>query len=158
MVAVSKELYWIGPLVGIIIVAAQIAWVSHKDPRLNLAELARFAGLLLLVSVTCDTLMMHFGFFKFASNPLHNITSPPWMMVLMIAFAVTFYISGRRLFTRYWQVGVASLIGGSLFYAALGEFSALFLYDKLLDTLLIGVLWAFLLPLCLYVNDFFAHH
>lgn len=154
MIGVSKEWLWFGPAVALLMVIGHL-FIMHHQGR-SLKGFSFFAMLIVAAGITVDTFFMSVGLFKFSANPFHDMVSPPWMMVLWLEVALCLFISAREYFHYVGRMAVSALIGSSLFYAAMGEFSALFKYDPVLDTTLVGLVWALVLPLCLSVHRFVA--
>lgn len=150
MVTVSKEWEWLGPVVTLPVLIILLRWEQRRDPDFTWQGALTLAGLMCVAGVTVDTCMIHMSFFKFAANPWRNIVSPPWMMSLWMAQGVCLYVSGRDYFDHYWQFSLCASLAAAVFYAALGEFGALFHYDRWQDTVTIAVIWAVVLPAVLY--------
>jgi len=147
MIAVSKELLWAGPLVALSLIIIQLAIMRYFDRKLS--GIVPFVLIFMTAGLIIDSILMHTGILTFSASPWHGIISPPWMMVLWLELGIALFISGHHMFKRYFIMGIMALLGASLFYASLGEFGAVFFYDNLLDTALIGLIWALVFPLCL---------
>jgi Protein of unknown function (DUF2878) len=144
----AKQLYLPTYLLAFAMLALHGLWQRRYQPL----RLALWIWLALLASVgfIIDTLLIQLHVIRFQA--LQHQLSPLWMIILWLDFGLLFFSVLSDYFRRYLILGCLSLPGFSIAYAVGARFGA----AQLLlphTALLVGVIWALLLPLCLWVYN-----
>lgn len=135
---------WFGPVIGMIILFTQ--YLFQRFVIKDFAGLISFMLVLTLVGSIIDTLLTQVGWIIFSHNPFDPWLSPPWMMVLWLNFAMVYYSCMQSWWPRYWLLGILSLVGFPWAYITGEIFGAARLVHGLYSSVLIGIIWAVLLP------------
>jgi hypothetical protein len=141
----------IGACIVVAITALQICWQFYF--RLPSHGLLRFVLYLTLLGSSIDTLLLWSGLIKFASNPFTIYFTAPWMSALWFSFAVTIFVTMHRFFKFKLMMSLLALPGFMISYALGAKFGAASFPNGYMTCILIGVIWALLLPLYLFHYD-----
>lgn len=138
----------LGALIVILLVLLQIYWQFKLQK--NTKGLFYFILILTGVGSLIDTFLIWNGIIILASNPFSPYFTSPWMINLWISFAVFMFSTLSYLFSHYFFTAALSFFGFSIAYALGVKMGAAFFPYGYLTSLLIGAIWAILLPLSLY--------
>ncbi len=147
VLSAAHHYYWIGIIISITITSIQYYWQKSIQQASHL--------LLLIVIITTagfcvDSLLVTLNLISFKANPFCIYLSPPWMIGLWINFSIILYVFLKRYFLHYGLLSLFSLFGFPFAYAAGIYLGAASLPKGDIALLLIGVIWATLLPTLLY--------
>lgn len=112
--------------------------------------------LIILLTVTgtiVDTLFLYFKLLHFSANPFNPYFSPPWMITIWFNFSILLFSLARNLFHRYCLMGLLSLIAFPLSYLAGAKLGAASFSLSEMHSIVIGIVWGFLLPFCLFLYN-----
>jgi len=137
----------IGAGIVIAMTAMQIGWQFYY--RLQTQGLLFFVVCLTIIGSGVDTLLLWSGIITFASNPFSIYFTAPWMSSLWASFAVTIFATLYRLFKSSWLMSFLAFFGFMMAYALGAKIGAATLPHGYLSCILIGAIWAVLLPLYL---------
>jgi hypothetical protein len=142
-----------GPVITLIIILLQIVWQTCKQlPWVG--ALVYGIGLALLGGVT-DTFWLDHHFFKFNANPFDPYFSPLWMMSLWLSLGFNLVVLYRRLLRYYLIWGL--ITGPAIIFAywvGVKVGAASLVNNDYWFFILLGVSWAILLPLSLFVYNY----
>ena len=140
---------WISPLIVIACVVLQLYWQHQTGKPLK----GRWLLLTILVSISTliDSALVYKGIVIYSANPFSPYFTSPWMITIWISFTVVLYATLSSLFAHLFLLSFLSCVGFALAFrigASLG--AAFFPYGSNITCLFIGVIWAILLPFCVY--------
>ena len=144
----AQGFYWQACFIILVISGIQI-FCQYK-------VMGQIKGLLPLIFIltffgtVIDTSFLQLKLIHFAANPFNPYFSPPWMLALWFNFSILFFTVLDRFFHLYLMVGILSFIGFPLSYLGGVKLGAAQFLGGNLNSLYIGLVWAFLFPLCLY--------
>ncbi len=144
----SAELYitpWISLLV-LAFVLAHLHTVEGWHQRWPLFATA-------LIGCLFDQLGYSLGWVSFNYHHQWQMLIPLWMIGLWLAFACTLNVSMAWLSNKLWLAAVLGAIFGPISYVIANRLSVVNFPYQSLSMLWIGVEWAILMPLLLYIRS-----
>lgn len=147
----ARQKCWTAFFLIIAVSALQILW--QLKIRNDSKYLFRIVFLLTLIGPIVDTLFLHFKIVYFNANPFYPYYSSPWMIAIWFNFSILFFSLVRNLFRCYSLIGILSLIAFPLSYFAGAKLGAASFPLGSRYCIVIGIVWAFLLPFCLYLYN-----
>ena len=140
-----------GPIVTLIILAAQIFWQSiHQKPYKGAIY---FAISLTLLGSIIDTVFLYAGLIYFNANPFGPYFSAPWMICLWLSFGFNIIILYERWLHHYFIWSIVVLFAIPFAYWVGVEAGAAVLLFSYSFYLYLGLLWALLLPISFYLYN-----
>ncbi len=140
---------YIGPIITLFLLAAQIFWQSmHHKPYRGAIYFA--ISLTILGSIT-DTVWLYRGLVYFNSNPFGPYFSPPWMISLWLSFGLNIIILYEKWLNYYFTWSITVFFSIPLAYWIGVESGAAVLLASYPFYLYLGMLWALLLPFSFYI-------
>ncbi len=138
----AHGLAWIGPVIVILLVGAQLPLVAFPSRQ------AVFIGLVALGGWLLDSSLAAAGMFSFPPGQSWGRLAPVWMAALWANFATTLHLAFDWLRGRYLLAAVLGAIGGPLAYWGGHGLGAIDLAPSLpLALAAIAVEWAVAMPL-----------
>ena len=121
------------------------------------------AELLLLVAaasigIAWESALVAGGLIEYQAGVLIPGLAPYWIVAMWVLFATTLNVSMRWLRSNVWVAGIAGAVGGPLAFVAGNKMGAVTFPDPTLALLVIGIGWAFLLPMLVQVAVRFDGH
>jgi hypothetical protein len=141
----AEGLPWVGVVVGLLVVGLHLG-LAHT-PRTELVII----GLTGLIGGIWETFIVRQGWVEYQGQ-FGGQFPPLWIIALWMAFATTFNVSLRWLQRRYLSAALFGLMGGPLAWYAGMRLSALRLPELQTDLTAIGLGWAVLMPLLLFLT------
>lgn len=144
----AKHQSWIGVGVAITIITIQMLWQYKIAKDTN--ALIRLIVILTLSAILVESLMMSQNIVQYHDNVLAPYLPPPWIIVLWIEFAIVIHAIMKNLWDRPFVLSFLSLLGFPIVYLAGEHLGAATLPYGWQSALIIGVVWAILLPAIVY--------
>jgi hypothetical protein len=146
---VARGHAWLSPLIVMACVGLQLYW--QRQTKRTLEGLWLLLGIVVSISTLIDSILVYTGVVIYSANPFSPYFTSPWMITIWISFTVVLYATLGRLFAHLFVLGVLSLLGFAIAFR-IGESlgAAFFPYGSNITCLFIGVIWAILLPFCVY--------
>jgi hypothetical protein len=139
---------WHGTALAVALIAVHLALASGFLRQLALILLCGVIGLVL------DSLQLRLGVFRFASGATVLWLAPPWDIALWMQFATILPFCLSWLSRRYALATVLGFAGGPLaFYSGERLGGVTFLEPRLLNFLVLGVVWAIAFPSLVWLSD-----
>lgn len=148
MFSAAQNKAWIGIVVGLPIICLQILWQYFIAK--NTKNLLQLLAYITLAGVIIDSAIVSSGLVVYSDNIFAPYISPPWIMVIWAQFALIAQALLDRLASRYVLLSMLCLIGFPLAYFAGARIGAATLAHEWFSALLIGIIWAIVLPLIMY--------
>ncbi len=157
---VIYQICWLGcvfgaanmvPLLGIVLVAAALAWHLYMAPRVG-AEL----GLIIIVAVigaAWDSVLVTAGWLVYPSGTLIQGAAPYWIVALWISFATTFNVSLRWFKRHLLWASLLGAIGGPLAFLAGEQIGGVVFTDHFIGVAMLALGWALLMPLMMIIAN-----
>lgn len=136
------------------ITALQIAWQFYH--RLRTQQLFSFAISLTILGSCVDTVLLWSGCMTLAANPCSPYFTAPWMSALWFSFAVTLFTTLHPLFKSTTLMACLAFFGFMMAFALGAKMGAASFPHGYVTCVLIGTIWAVLLPL--YLSHYTARH
>ncbi len=133
---------WSGPVVGLSLIAIQLFILIKAKQTKGLIQFILIFG---LTGVVVDSILINIGFIVFMANPFTYI-APPWIITIWLSFAIVTFACMKKYFKYLIGLGILSLIGFPLAYAAGLRLEAAFMPLGYPGTLIFGLIWCILLP------------
>ena len=149
IILAARGYAWISPLIVIACVVLQLYW-QHQTGK-PLKGLWLLLTIVVSISTLIDSALVYKGIVIYSANPFSPYFTSPWMITIWISFTVVLYATLSSLFAHLFLLSFLSCVGFALAFrigASLG--AAFFPYGSNMTCLFIGVIWAILLPLCVY--------
>lgn len=140
---------WIGTLSALAIVAYHLSRAGRP-----LAEM-KLIGLALLIGFFWDSLLVSSGLLIYQAGMLNEMIAPHWIIAIWALFASTLNVSLRWLKGHYLIAALFGMAGGPLAYYAGSKLGAVSLLDTFLSLAALGIGWAFIMPLLMFLSDRF---
>ncbi|KTD40535.1 DUF2878 domain-containing protein [Legionella parisiensis] len=140
---------WISSLIAVACVVLQLYW-QHQTGR-TLQGLSLLLAVIVSISTLIDSILVYKGIVIYAANPFSPYFTSPWMITIWISFTVVLYATLSNLFDHLFLLGLLSFVGFTLAFR-IGEHlgAAFFPYGSNTTSLFIGIVWAVVLPFCVY--------
>lgn len=138
---------WFGFSLTVIISLAELYWLKRRYP---VRYLIRFVVGLTFIGCSVDSLLSLSGFITFNAIPWRYALAPPWIIGLWINFSIVYFAFMRHYFLYYKSLAACALIGFPLAYSIGAKFGAAHFTYSLKSSLLIGLIWAILIPIVNY--------
>jgi hypothetical protein len=153
IIGAARQLYLLTYLLAFAMLILHGLWQRRFEPL----RPALWIWLILLAGTgfIMDTLFIQLHVIRFQA--LQHQLSPLWMIILWLDFGLLFFSLSRDYFQHYLILGALSLPGFAIAYAVGARLGA----AQLLlphTALLVGVIWALLLPLCLWLYHCILDH
>lgn len=140
-----------GPLITFAVMLFQTGWeLVHKHSCLRPWA---FALGLTLAAFFVDTFWLHTGMLYFNANPFGAQISAPWILCLWLSFGFYIVVTTEQLMHYYLAWGLLTLISLPFAYWLGVRVGAAIVTKPWLFYPVHGLIWAFLLPACLYVYN-----
>ena len=144
----ANGLFWTGPVIVLIISIIEITWEYQRGHAEGLW--------LFIISVTVlgfiiDTLFFQSGLIIYKTNPWPALFSPAWMIAIWFNVSLMFFACSKLYFNRYMVLSLTGLLGFPIAYSAGARLGAVDLPYGYLSTIIVGIVWAVLLPLVSYL-------
>jgi hypothetical protein len=141
--------FWFGPVVAMALLMLHL--VLRPD---NLAVEMRLIVAAGVLGSAVDTGLALSGYVSFATHAILPWMCPPWMVAVWMVFGSTLRTSLDWLGSRYVLAALFGVLGGPLSYAYGARIGALQLSPPAAAGLLvIGVTWALVVPLLLWLAN-----
>lgn len=141
----AEGLPWAGVVVGLLVVGLHLG-LAHT-PRTELGII----GLTGLIGGVWETFIVRQDWVEYLGQ-FGEQFPPLWIITLWLAFATTFNVSLRWLQRRYLFAALFGLVGGPLAWYAGMRLGALRLPELQTDLTAIGLGWAVVMPLLLFLT------
>ncbi len=139
----SIGLYWLGPAVVAVLIAAHLRF--SDAPRLDLLLICLLGG----VGTVLDSLQSALGFLSFRGAPLEWLC-PPWITALWLHFAIGLRGPLSAFAPRPWFAILFGAVGGPLAYwAGVRLGAAGFHENSWVSVVSIAIIWGTVFPLAL---------
>jgi hypothetical protein len=132
------------PLVGVVVVAAAVAWHLYRADGLR-AE-AWLIATAAVIGAAWDSLLVVTGLLVYPSGTLIEGAAPYWIVALWVIFATTFNVSLRWFKQHLWLAALFGAIGGPLAFLAGERLGGVVFTDYLLGVSALAAGWALLMP------------
>lgn len=140
---------WISSLIVVACVVLQLYWQYYMKKTIE--GLGILLVIIVSLSTLIDSVLVYKGIVIYAANPFTPYFTSPWMITIWISFSVILYATLSRLFDHLFFLGFLSLLGFTIAFRVGGNFGAAsFPYGRDITCFLIGLIWSFLLPTCIY--------
>lgn len=145
----AYQLPWIGTGLVLLLIAVHLYAVrpGYQEFLLILA-----AGVL---GTIWDSLLVYNGWMIFPSGILLEGFAPHWLIAIWLLFATTLHVSMRWLQPHLLLAAIFGAIGGPLAYYAGHKLGAVEFADVVDSLIVIGLGWAFIMPLLILLANFF---
>jgi hypothetical protein len=138
-------------LIILILTAVQILW--QFKVRKRTAGIFYLIFLFTLTGFVVDSIFVRSGLIYFSSNFFAPNFTAPWMITVWVSFAVLFYSLLNNFFSRYLLLSVLAFFGFAFAYTGGVKMGAANFPHGYLTALIVGGVWAFCLPLCMYIYN-----
>lgn len=135
-----------GPLVVLLITILQIIFLKNKVS----SKILFFSPVLVSTGFIIDSILVYYNFIDLKANPFIPLSSP-WMIALWVNFSIIFFDCFYNYFNKYLIWFFLSFFGFPLAYLSGVYFDAAYLPKGDIAYLILGVTWAFIMPLICYV-------
>lgn len=142
----ANDMPWIGPVVVLALVLVHLRLVDTppvEEVRLMLA--AVFIGLL------ADSFLVASGLVSYPNGTWIDGLAPYWILAMWAMFATTMNMSLKWLKSRLPLAALLGAIFGPLAYLAGEELGAVTFESRTLALVALSLIWAFCMPLLLYL-------
>ena len=136
------------PMIGVAVALLVIG--LHLAQNRPAATELKIIGLTGLIGGAWETLIVNQDWVRYVGGSTPDM-APAWIVALWLAFATTFNVSLHWLQGRYFLAALLGLIGGPLAWYAGLRMGALELPELQTALMIIGLGWATLMPLLLYL-------
>jgi len=137
---------WVAAGTGIVVVLIHLILVRRPGPE------ALLLGFSLALGLTVDAVHIRTGVLVFAGGGIHPALPPIWILVLWLQIATTLHYSLAWLNGRYAIASLLGAVSGALAYwAGVRLGAASFGVDLVPGLLQIGLSWAMVMPVLLFV-------
>ena len=136
-----------GALLAVSLAGLHLVLAERPDREWPLMLLAAGLGLAI------ETVHLSLGVLEYRGH-VPGTLAPLWIVALWLQFATVFHFCLSWLSRRYWLAAVTGLLGGPLAFVA-GERlgAATFGEPRLLALVIVGLAWAWVLPLLVWLAD-----
>lgn len=140
---------WAATFIALVIAAVQLIWQIRYTK--NWRDLFGFIITLTLLGCIVDTLYLRYGLIYFNANPFSPYLTAPWMASIWLSFAVTLYSTLKQYLHLYLIISILSFVGFALAYYIGAMMDAAYFPHGMIMSFGIGLTWAILLPLFLFL-------
>ena len=139
------------PWLGLLVALPVMGWhlTQANNPRLELGWIIPAT----LIGSLFDQTLLSAGLLQYPASAWPASLLPVWMMVLWLLFFTTLNVSLRWMRKRHLVAIVFGLVGGPLAYLAGARMGAMQLLDKPMLLIIVGLGWAVITPLTLWVSS-----
>lgn len=148
VLSAAHHYQWLAFAVFLPISLLQIFWMCRYDK-----DFFFFLGLVTGSGILIDSLLGIAGFMTFMANPWPIAIAPLWIMVLWLNFSIVYFSCLQFLFKRYVLISLLAFSGFPIAYLAGAHLGAAQFTYGLASSLLLGVIWAVVLPLLTVFAD-----
>lgn len=141
------------PLLGIITVMLIVAY--HLSRAAQPLQEVKLLALTLLIGFSWDSSLVYAGLLQYDSGILHFSLAPLWIIAMWALFASTLNVSLNWLKQRYLVATLFGLVGGPLAFYGGFKLGAVTFSDTLMAMIVIGVGWALMMPLLMWISQYF---
>ncbi|MCE0724846.1 MULTISPECIES: DUF2878 family protein [Legionella] len=149
--AAQNEVY-LGPMIGFLFIAVQIAWQSiNRLPYLNALYFALLIG---FIGVITDMIWLHQNYIYFKANPFSSYFTAPWMICIWLSFGLNLIFLNEKLIHYYfiWFLLILFLMP---FAYKIGEICNIVVIENAYPFyFFVGITWALLLPASFYAYNY----
>jgi hypothetical protein len=138
----------LGITIALFLVGVHLYLMTERANQAKLLIVAFGVGLIV------DTTLLALDTYRFRSGMVLSWLPPAWMSVLWIQFATTFRYCLDWLSGRYAISSLLGLAGAPLAFLGGERLGAIsFLEPRLINLLMLGVLWSVAIPLLIFASD-----
>ena len=152
VVGAARDMAWVGLLAVALISAVHLAMASRPSREVVLLAVAAFIG------ITWESLLVAQGLLDYGRSGSPFGVAPYWIVAMWVLFATTLNVSMNWLKKHPMLAVVAGAIGGPLAFVAGERLGAVQFADQQLSLAVIGVGWALLLPILVWVAKRYNGH
>jgi hypothetical protein len=149
VLAGANRMPWLGTAAALLIVYWHVS--SARDSRKELSLILSVVG----IGAIWDSLLVYAGWLQYPSGTLVNGTAPHWIIAMWALFATTLNVSLRWLKERPLPGALLGAIAGPAAYFAGYKLGGVQFTDFPTAMLAIGLGWAVLMPLLMYLSNRF---
>lgn len=148
----AREMSWVGLVAVAMVCAVHLALASRPARELVLLAAAAFIG------VTWESVLVAQGLLDYGRTGSPPGIAPYWIVAMWVLFATTLNVSMNWLKKHPLLSVVAGAIGGPMAFVAGERLGAVQFADEALSLAVIGVGWALLLPILVWVATKYNGH
>tara|TARA_B100000941_G_C28288712_1_gene440365 strand:+ start:175 stop:687 length:513 start_codon:yes stop_codon:yes gene_type:complete len=145
VLGVVNQMQFIGPIFMTLFLIFHFMLFSYQKKEIIYVIIVGLIGLVV------DTIFLQTNLIKY-EFPLFNMLAPLWIIYMWLGFAATVNHSMYWLEDKIIITVLFGLIFGPLSYMAGVKFGALELVFPFISMIVIGITWAFVLPLLFNIN------
>ncbi len=147
----AKQNIWLGAYISFFLVLLQV--VIHQVTHKRLGVLLIFSSSLALIGLCVDSIMIFKGVFIFNAMRPEVSFAPPFLWGIWLSFSIMFYSILSAWFKRYALISILSALGFPLSYWVGSLMGAAQAPQGEVSYIILGSIWAVLLPLFLYLYN-----
>lgn len=144
------------PGAGMIAVAAVVA--IHLSSARNAHLSAKLLASAAAIGLLWESVLASAGWLDYGANHGTGVLAPFWIVGMWVLFATTLNLSFRWLKGRLAVAALFGAIGGPLAFFGGAKLGAVSFSDPVWTPVVIGVGWALLMPLMVYLSRYFDGH
>ena len=145
----AQQMPWLGPIAVTLALLLHFNFASR--PRQELILVLSCAA----IGAAFDSTLVALGWVQYSSGMFSDIAAPYWIISMWMLFATTLNVSMRWLRNRRLLAAACGLLGGPITYLAGQKLGGIILVDQLAALLALGIGWAIMMPLLLWLSAAF---
>jgi hypothetical protein len=134
-----------------VVVFAVMLQLFWQFKRKDIHGLLGFTLFFTVVGFMVDTGFLHLNIVNFNANPW-VVVSPPWLIGIWVCFAIFVFATLKAYCRLYITLGILAFILFPIAYLTGAKFGAAFFPGGYVNSIWIGLVWAFLFPFCMKMN------
>ncbi|KTD74546.1 DUF2878 family protein [Legionella tucsonensis] len=148
----AQNKVYLGPILGLLFIAVQIAWQSiNRLPYLNALYFALLIGF--IGSIT-DMIWLHQNYIYFKANPFGSYFTAPWMICIWLSFGLNLILLNEKL-THYYFIWFLLILFLMPLAYKIGEACNIVVIEQAYPFyFFVGITWALLLPASFYAYNY----
>ena len=148
IISASQQKPWHGLIASLIITIIQLFFYIREHKA---SDIIKFMVFLSVIGFSIDCMLYKLKFIGFLANPFSPYLAPPWLIGLWLSFAFILFAFSRKYFQYVRSFMIMAFFGFPLSYYAGINLGAAFLPSGKIGLLILGAMWAFALPIILYL-------
>ncbi len=149
VLAGANHVPWLGTTTALLIVFWHV--ITANDAQKELSLILIVIG----IGAVWDSLLVYAGWLQYPSGTLINGTAPHWIIAMWALFATTLNVSLRWLKQRPLPGALLGAVAGPAAYFAGYKLGGVQIPDFSTAMLALGLGWAVLMPLLMYLSNRF---
>ena len=152
VVGAARDMAWVGLVAVAVICVVHLAMASRPSRELVVLAVAAF------IRITWESVLVAQGLLDYGRAGSTFGVAPAWIVAMWVLFATTLNVSMNWLKKHPLLAVVAGAVGGPMAFVAGERLGAVQFADQGLSLAAIGVGWALLLPILVWVAERYNGH